>query len=82
MAPDWLYKLFNVRPREEKPALKEEDYKVDVVPHGHCVVCGKPSAPGVQYCSKTCAESKKRGGMSMMWWMILLLILMYFLFAR
>jgi len=81
LAPDWLYKILGVKPREEKPKLKPEDYKVDIAAHGHCVVCGKPSAAGLQFCSPTCAESKKKGGMSMIWWAILFLILMYFLFA-
>jgi predicted nucleic acid-binding Zn ribbon protein len=82
MAPDWLNKLLGVRPQERKPEPKEEDYKVDVTPHGHCTVCGKPSSPSLQYCSKACADSKKRGGTPMIWWMILFMILMYFLFAR
>ncbi len=82
MAPDWLYKLLGVQPRQQKPEPKEEDYKVDVGAHKHCAVCGKPSAPEMQYCSKTCADSKKRGGMSPMWWIILLMMMMYLLFNR
>ncbi len=81
MAPDWLYKMLGVQPREAKPEPKEEDYKVDVTTHKHCAACGKPTAPNMQFCSKTCAGSKKRGGMSSMWWIILFLIMMFFLFS-
>ncbi|MFH0848361.1 MAG: DUF2116 family Zn-ribbon domain-containing protein [archaeon] len=82
MAPDWLYKVFGVRPREKQPEPTEKDYKVDVTPHGHCLTCGAPTAKGMKFCSKTCSQTKRGGGMSTIWWVIIAMMAIFFLFAK
>jgi predicted nucleic acid-binding Zn ribbon protein len=56
-----------------------------IVPHRHCIVCGKAIEPDQTFCSDECKNAwekdRKRQRNFMLLWFILLFVLLFMMFA-
>jgi predicted nucleic acid-binding Zn ribbon protein len=48
-----------------------------IVPHKHCIVCGKAVEPDKVYCSSSCEEDMKRGQRKQRNFMIVMMLVFF-----